>query len=258
MRLGPGEFLGQPLVSLAVSGFTLTEYEYSPHSDLPVHEHEHAYLSFPLSGAYEEVCGRQSRTCEAGGAVFHPRGEIHRDRFHGNGAAIFSVELDDVWLDRLRDDGASCDMRRELSAAVTLRAKRLMRLLPSASSLRIEAAALDLLAELPVRRTHREPSWMRQVRQCLHDRPSRPSLQMLSQLAGVHPVHLARAFRESNGCTIGEYFNSRRIERATSLIGKLPLAELAMRCGFADQSHLCREFKRATGMSPAQFAKNVQ
>lgn len=260
MRLRSGEFLGQPLRSYEVSGFTLTQYAYAPHADLPPHEHEHAYLSFPLNGAYEEWCGRQSRTCVAGGAVFHPRGEAHRDRFHGEGAAIFSLEMGDAWVERLREDGVACDERRDAGAAVRTRAMKLIRAVAGGSSLRIEAAAIEVLAELPPARIERTPPpWMRRVRECLAESAARPSLDELSTIAGVHPVHLARAFRQFHGCSIGEYFRALRMDRAVALVreGTMPLADVADACGFADQSHLTRAFKRATGCSPARFAKRV-
>jgi AraC family transcriptional regulator len=43
----------------------------------------------------------------------------------------------------------------------------------------------------------------------------------------------------------------RRVERAKTLLGVTsPLADIALACGFADQSHMTRMFKRATGMAP--------
>ena len=74
-------------------------------------------------------------------------------------------------------------------------------------------------------------------------------------MAGVHPVHLARTFRETQGMTIGQYFRGVRLARATDLLRdpRRPLSDIAIEAGFSDQSHLCREFKRATGVSPGRF-----
>jgi AraC family transcriptional regulator len=73
----------------------------------------------------------------------------------------------------------------------------------------------------------------------------------------VHPVTLARAFRRSFGCTVGEYLRRLRIERATEQLagGDTPLAEIALAAGFADQSHFSNVFRRRTGMSPSAFRR---
>src|SRR4051812_3115057 len=101
MRLSAGEFLGRPLRLRESGGFTFTHYEYAADANLPRHEHQHAYISFPLSGSYEERYGRSERQCGAGRMLFHPRGEAHADRFGSAGTTIFSIEVSDVWLTRL-------------------------------------------------------------------------------------------------------------------------------------------------------------
>jgi AraC family transcriptional regulator len=74
---------------------------------------------------------------------------------------------------------------------------------------------------------------------------------------GVHPVHLARVFRQHYRCTIGEYVRQVRIEFASRelSVSDAPLAEIAFTSGFSDQSHFSKTFKRLTGQTPAQFRK---
>ena len=257
MRLEPGVFLGERLGGQALDGLTLTYYEYAGCSNLPFHEHECAYASFPVLGGYEEHCSREAHPCSAGRGVFHPPGEVHRDRINPAGATIFSLELDDRWLARIRDLGMPVDKRLELGTAVCSRARRLMRLLAcGAAPLRLEAGTLDLLVELPMEKRERTtPDWILRVRRHLDECVTRPSLVSLAAIAGVHPVHLARTFRETQGVTVGDYFRGVRVARATELLGdpRRPLTDIAIECGFSDHSHLCREFKRATGVSPARF-----
>lgn len=260
MRLHAGEFLGSALRVHGWGGFTLTEYSYPAYTRLPNHEHQFAYLSFPLTGSYEERCGNTHARCSTTTAVFHPKGERHADVFEAAGARIFSVEIDDGWLERLRDSGALVNDRMELRDDALLRsAVKLQRMLACRERpplLKIEACAIDLLAGLPSRpKETRVPRWLQTVLDHIRDvQPERPSTSALARMVGVHPVHLARTFRRVRGCTMSEHIRSLRIERAMQLLsGSDSLSEIAVAVGFYDQSHLCREFKRAVGVTPRQF-----
>src|SRR5437667_238344 len=72
---------------------------------------------------------------------------------------------------------------------------------------------------------------------------------------GVHPAHLARAFRARYGETLGEYVRRLRLEWAAGemIATDKPLTFLAVEAGFCDQSHFTRAFKRQFGITPARF-----
>jgi AraC-like DNA-binding protein/PAS domain-containing protein len=77
----------------------------------------------------------------------------------------------------------------------------------------------------------------------------------LDGLAGIAQLsihHFARAFRQSVGVPPHSYIVRRRVERAQELLRTtdLPLSEIALVTGFADQSHFARHFRRLTGVSP--------
>jgi AraC family transcriptional regulator len=86
-----------------------------------------------------------------------------------------------------------------------------------------------------------------------------PGVAEIARAAGVHPVYLARTFREHHGMTIGEYVRKLRIEHACRLISTTgaPLSEIALAAGFCDQSHFSRTFKRVTGSSPAEYRRLI-
>jgi len=67
---------------------------------------------------------------------------------------------------------------------------------------------------------------------------------------------LLRQFKKEVGLTPHEYLHAYRIAKAKSSIRKgLPLIEVAYACGFSDQSHLTRLFKRKVGVvTPGQFS----
>ncbi|MBR1220647.1 helix-turn-helix transcriptional regulator [Bradyrhizobium sp. U87765 SZCCT0131] len=84
-----------------------------------------------------------------------------------------------------------------------------------------------------------------------------PSISELSRECGISASYFARAFRATLGMTPHQWITRRRIERAKSLMAQSveSLAEIAVMCGFVDQSHLGRHFLRLEGVSPAQWRR---
>jgi len=78
-------------------------------------------------------------------------------------------------------------------------------------------------------------------------------LEALAEMAGLSTHHFARAFKQSVGMPPHGYVLQRRIEHAQQMLRKtdLPMSEIALSAGFADQSHLARHFRRITGRSPS-------
>jgi AraC-like DNA-binding protein len=84
----------------------------------------------------------------------------------------------------------------------------------------------------------------------------RVSLAELSAGAGLSPFELARRFREQTGLPPHAFQLDLRIARARALLAAgHPPAAVAAVCGFADQPHLTRAFKRAVGVTPARYAR---
>jgi AraC-like DNA-binding protein len=67
---------------------------------------------------------------------------------------------------------------------------------------------------------------------------------------------LTRAFKVAFGLAPHAYLIQLRLSKARFLLAKGdPLAEVAMKLGFADQSHMGRWFRRAYGLTPASYRK---
>lgn len=78
------------------------------------------------------------------------------------------------------------------------------------------------------------------------------TLADLAAVAHVSPFHFARVFRASTGRSPHRYVLERRVALAEQLLTRttLPIAEVAARAGFADQSHLTRVLGRHLGRTP--------
>jgi AraC family transcriptional regulator len=81
------------------------------------------------------------------------------------------------------------------------------------------------------------------------------TLEDLARLAGLSSYHFSRKFKADLGIAPHAYVLSRRIDRAKSLLNnsRLPLKLVAAECGFTDQSHLSRVFRKFLGVTPKNF-----
>ena len=98
---------------------------------------------------------------------------------------------------------------------------------------------------------------MRRARAHLQERwDQRVSLAELATHAGLSRFELVRRFREQSGVTPHAYQTNLRVDEARRrLAAGHPPAAVAADCGFADQPHLTRVFKRAVGVSPGRYAR---
>lgn len=84
-----------------------------------------------------------------------------------------------------------------------------------------------------------------------------PSLDELSQRFSINPYVLARHFKQTYGCTPKHFALDVRIEHAKQLLQEgISLALCAQYCGFVDQSHFHRFFKRHTALTPKEYQVN--
>jgi AraC-like DNA-binding protein len=94
------------------------------------------------------------------------------------------------------------------------------------------------------------------VRDCLAAQPAeRHSMDALERLSGLDRWTIARQFRAAFGTSPTRFRTLRQLDAVRLAIqGGLGLADAALAAGFADQSHMTRQFKRAYGLTPAAWA----
>ncbi|MCW8329865.1 AraC family transcriptional regulator [Photobacterium sp. SDRW27] len=97
------------------------------------------------------------------------------------------------------------------------------------------------------------------VKEFLDDFPSADiSLQDLATLASFSPYHLVRAFQKEYGFPPHAYQIQARLRLAKKLFRQgHTVSDAAQEAGFHDQSHLHRHFKKAMGITPGQFSKQI-
>jgi AraC-like DNA-binding protein len=85
-------------------------------------------------------------------------------------------------------------------------------------------------------------------------------LDDLARAAGLSPNHFLRVFKLATGETPYHFLRARRLEKARQLLAEntMPLAELALECGFANQAHFTAAFSREVGIPPGRYRRAVR
>jgi AraC family transcriptional regulator len=83
------------------------------------------------------------------------------------------------------------------------------------------------------------------------------TLAQVARECGLSVSHFTRAFRQSLGVAPHQWLLRLRVDRAKErlLISDASLADVAVECGFADQSHFTRVFTKQIGASPGQWRR---
>jgi len=208
-----------------------------------------------LDGVSAQMTGASQRQREPGCAFFYPVGEVHHERWGARGGRIFSIELA---ADELRLPNSSAELTG-LLAVLTRRIHLESADRDDAGELAVESLAFALAGEL-AREPHddRRRGSMAIVRDYLHAHFTRSlSLREIASAAGVHPVHVSRAFPRRYGVTLGDYVRALRVDYAARelMTTRRPIADIALDAGFASQSHLTRHFRTRMGIAPAAYRK---
>lgn len=81
------------------------------------------------------------------------------------------------------------------------------------------------------------------------------TVEKISAHCGYSRFYVSKTFKEITGYTVIWYINAARIEKAKSLLknGDLSMSEIALQCGFVNQSYFGKVFKRLENISPHEY-----
>lgn len=250
--------LGTALRSIETLSFRFTETRHDAATRLPAHAHERPALSFVLDGRREHRFGARTFPCAPGSMMIVPAGCTHTSAFgRGVSRGVMVEALDVAHLPPALFAEPRLGGGERVAAAIAQELQRCDDVSPLAlESLALEVLVAERRAARQSGRSGTPPRWLRDVRELLAASfQAPPGLAALAAASGVHPAHLAREFRRYFGLSAGEYVRELRLQCAAALLaaGELAISEVASICGFADQSHLTRAFRRAFGVTPARW-----
>jgi len=204
-----------------------------------------------------------------------------RYRIVGGRMHTVRLRFDGGWLETLvAEDGrwteaqlAAClDIRRPALEDLMLRLAGECLSPGLASPIMVEGVGLSIVVELArhlveARRRSEHvtaglSSWqLRRISQRVEDDvASTPSLSELADLCEVSPRHLMRAYKQSTGRTVAKYVESVRISQAKTLLidRAAPVRDVAQQLGYSSASAFSAAFRRAAGMTPRAYRRQVR
>jgi AraC-like DNA-binding protein len=176
------------------------------------------------------------------GIVFAPDGF---SLFASDAVDLFtnrSTSLEDLW-------GSSARSLRDRLCEPATPATRLRRL---------EAFLFERFSRrLPPRRS--APHWpeVRFALELFHREPSITTVRAMARIAGRSERRFSQLFREEVGLAPKTWCRIQRFQRAVQQLhsgSDVPWAELALDCGFYDQSHFANEFRAFSGIDATTYS----
>jgi len=126
--------------------------------------------------------------------------------------------------------------------------------------LSLHLAAAHAMVRRPRPRTRLSPAQVRRAKEMMMSVEfGHLHLDEVARALDMSRNSFFRAFRETAGTLPYQWLLSERLEQGRLLLRltDLPLVDIALSCGFADQSHFTRMFKRAQGISPGRWRKSA-
>jgi len=241
----------------------------------PRHTHGQFGIGIVDRGAQRSFSGRGTVEAGAGDVITVNPFEVHDGTPIGDaGRAWRMLYLDPgvvaelatdlrpgLWGDAEFDrpvihDAALAARMRPLFAQMTVPAGQSDALLREQLLLSVLADALHASNDRTNHHADAAPDAIHLARTRIDDDPAAAiSLLDLAHETGLSRFQVLRGFARVTGLTPHAYQVQRRVALARRLIAQgQPLAEVAATCGFADQSHMTRQFVRKYGVSPGMVA----
>jgi AraC family transcriptional regulator len=240
------------LDELRVDGIRVVCVDHAPGLAIHRHAHDRDKLVILMTGGATERIGQEVIEHRLLDVVAREKFRAHENQYHASGARSILVELDGpVPTGQLAPSAARQHGLRLVAAFCAPR---------SARPRRMRRAVAEVVAALREARPAMAPSWLAHARELLFAQQVQPPrLVELAAQVGIHPVHLAQAFRRHWNMTPLGYVRAHRVFRAVELIARGgALAEVAAAVGFADQSHMTRAIRRARAAPPGALQRTMR
>jgi AraC-like DNA-binding protein len=263
-KLKKGEFYGTHYQKSAFKNLIITDTEYT-HRKVDWHFHENPYFTYLLQGKLFESNKKESYYLESGDLLFHNWQDAHYNIKPPEFTRGFHIELNQEWFlnfdIQLKDFEGSTNLKNPIIKNLVNQVFIETKINDQYSNLSIESSLIEIfntIKESKIKKS-KTPIWAKRLQELLFEENIDYSLNNLSSILGLHPVHLSREFSKYFGMSLGNYLRLIKINKAFNLIvsNKLSMTEICYKCGFYDQSHFIANFKRIYHTTPSKFLKKI-
>jgi AraC family transcriptional regulator len=252
--------------SFSVPGFSILMGEHEPSSVLERHTHDSPTICAVERGSFTEYYPGKAVPCDARTVKVTPAGEPHWNRFDGAGTRGVRIDVD---APRFETEPSLSRMLGERlffpAEPFTPLTRSLLAELTSPdqfSRISVEALLLELLAAMGRLGSAQAPvarrSWVVRADDMIRALYRSPlSVTDVAAEVGVQPATLARAYRRTYGCSVGERIRVLRLDHAAMQLAEsdVAIASIALDAGFYDQSHFTNAFRAHFGTTPARYRR---
>jgi AraC family transcriptional regulator len=230
-----------------------------------IHHHAHAemHMVMLLAGRYVSSAHGMPEVCAAPVIVFNPPGTEHRDRFRSRDGLFLTLSLPaQRHVEYGETPCAGAPALRLDAAALPLGFAVLRAVLAwdAGAPLAVQGLVAELIGQAsPAPPPRADKPVLRRALERLHQGGDWPDMGTLAAAAGVHPVYLARVFRQQLGTTPAAWLRRLRAVEALALLSRGHTgARAAELSGHVDASHLGRALQRELGITPGVFRRQLR
>jgi len=231
---------------------------------LPDHQHQHAFLSFLIDGDYLEGQSSRMQPCRPNDLIWHPPGDRHEVQHGPDLVQSLQFEFTGHEFEGL-------DLRKLPASRTTKFIPQVRQLITevrtemndsdSYTNAAVRGRLLQLLAALGRELDHHRLArgqWMAAVRDAFErEFPAQPDIELLAESLGMTPTQLCSAYRQQCGQSLKQGWQDFRLRQVCKklLDSDMPLAQVALECGYYDQSHFTHSFSRVMKCTPSAFRR---
>ncbi len=232
--------------------------EYDAQSNIGLHTHENDYLSVLIHGTYLEEGQQVNSGVGPGEILYRPAGYEHSNSFNEQGGKCFNIELNPGFT-----EAYACQLPEHFlqhkSGSFPLFYQLYLSAQGGFNPFSVEECVVNWLSETKeVKSPKSTLGWIDHARKILNEElHTFHALAELSERVHVHPVYLARKFKQQTGLTVGSYQLVRKLESAFAMLLKedSSISQISLSHGFFDDAHFIRSFRARYGSSPHQFRR---